>query len=90
LGGVLFYDVANAFSSFDNFQVYQSVGFGFRALFPQLDRIVFRGDLGFPIERPIDPSTGAPIAPYSFLLSFGQAFDLPTVDPTPVLPTGGP
>jgi hypothetical protein len=90
LGGVLFYDVANAFPSFGNFQVYQSVGFGFRALFPQLDRIVFRGDLGFPIERPVDPSTGAPIAPYSFLLSFGQAFDVPTVDPTPVLPTGGP
>lgn len=90
LAGVAFYDVANAFSGFEHFQVYQSLGVGLRALFPQLDRTVFRADIGFPAERPIDSSTGAPIAPYSFLVSFGQAFDVPTINPTPVLPTGGP
>jgi hypothetical protein len=88
LAGVAFFDVGDAFSGLNNLVPYQSVGVGFRALFPQLDRTVFRGDIGFPIERPIDPSTNAPIAPYAFLLSFGQAFGVPTVDPSPVLPTG--
>jgi hypothetical protein len=87
LGGVAFFDVAEAFDGFDNFRPYQSVGGGFRVLIPQLDRIVFRGDLGFPIERPVDPSTKAPIPPFGFVVSFGQAFDTPTVSPTPVLPT---
>jgi hypothetical protein len=49
---------------------------------------VFRADIGFPLYRPIDPSTGVPIPPYSFLLSFTQAFVTPTVAPTPVLATG--
>ncbi len=104
LAGVAFYDVGHAFSSLSNLQPFQSLGVGFRALFPQLDRLVFRADIGFPIRRPIDPSTGEPIAPYGFLVSFGQAFDVPSVSPpsngtqaiqvdgkgpaAPVLPTG--
>jgi hypothetical protein len=62
------------------------VGFGLRALLPQLDRLVFRADIGFPVERPLDH--GAPIPPLGFLVTFGQAFGVPTVAPTPVLPTG--
>ncbi len=60
---------------------------GVRGLFPWLDRVVLRGDIGFPIERPIDPSTHLPIPPMAFVISFGQAFNVPTVTPTPALPT---
>ena len=31
---------------------------------------------------------GRPIAGYSWLITFDQAFDVPTIDPAPVLPTG--
>ncbi|HLK37051.1 MAG TPA: hypothetical protein VKU41_09905 [Polyangiaceae bacterium] len=87
LAGTLFYDAGDAFYGLGQFQAFQSIGVGFRALFPQLDRIVFRADLGFPIERPLDP-TGRPIAPYGFVITFGQAFDVPSTAPTPILPTG--
>ena len=95
LAGVAFFDVGDtfkgfgsAYQGFDRFVPYQSVGFGVRALIPWLDRIVFQADVGFPVERPVDPTTGAPIPPWSFVISFGQAFLTPTVAPTPVLPTG--
>jgi hypothetical protein len=87
LAGVAFYDVGDAFNGFSKLNPFQSLGFGLRALFPQLDRLVFRADIGFPVER-IDPATQKPIAPYGFLVSFAQAFDVPTVSPAPVLPTG--
>jgi hypothetical protein len=82
-----FFDAGDAFKGFSSLEPFQSLGVGMRALFPWLDRGVFRADLGFPLERPIDPSTRAPIAPLAFLVSFGQAFDVPSVAPTPVLPT---
>jgi hypothetical protein len=88
LAGVAFYDVGNAFTGWNNFIPYQSVGVGIRTLFPWLDRTVFQADIGFPLERPVDPSTNALIPPYSFIISFGQAFSTPTVAPLPVLPTG--
>lgn len=87
LAGVAFFDAGDAFRSIETFTPYQSVGMGLRALFPQLDRVVFRADVGFPIERPLD-TTGARIAPLGFHISFGQAFATPTVSPKPVLPTG--
>jgi len=88
LAAVAFYDLGDAYTAPSRFQPYQSVGVGIRALFPWLDRTVFRAELGFPVERPIDPSTGSPIPPFSFLISFGQAFVTPTVSPLPVLATG--
>jgi hypothetical protein len=88
LAGVAFVDLGDAYTVSSRFRPYQSVGVGVRALFPWLDRAVFRAELGFPAERPIDPSTGSPIPPFSFLISFGQAFITPTVAPTPVLATG--
>jgi hypothetical protein len=86
VAGVAFYDVGHAFDGWSRFEPFQSVGFGLRALLPQLDRLVFRADIGFPVERPLDH--GAPIPPLGFLVTFGQAFGVPTVAPTPVLPTG--
>ena len=88
LAGVAFYDVGDAYIAASQFKPYQSVGVGLRTLFPWLDRTVFRADIGFPLYRPIDPTTGVAIPPYSFLISFTQAFVTPTVAPTPVLATG--
>ncbi len=88
LAGVAFYDVGDAFQSFDKLVPFQSVGVGLRTLFPWLDRTVFQADIGFPLLRPLDPATGAPVPPYSFIVSFGQAFATPTVAPRPALPTG--
>jgi hypothetical protein len=87
LGAVAFYDVADAFNGFSQLDPYQSTGFGLRALFPWLDRVVFRGDIGFPLKRPVDPATGALIPPFGFIISFGQAFSVPSVAPAQVLPT---
>jgi hypothetical protein len=87
LAAVGFFDAGDAFNGWSSFEPFQSVGVGLRALFPQLDRGVFRADLGFPIERPIDTATGLPIPPMAFLLSFGQALSVPGVAPTAVLPT---
>ncbi len=88
IGAVGFYDAGDAFDGFGQLRPHQAAGAGLRILFPQLDRIVFRTDVGFPFDRPIDASTGRPIAPYQFLVTFGQAFSVPSVDPAPVLPTG--
>jgi hypothetical protein len=87
LAAVGFFDAGDAFKGWSTLEPFQSVGVGLRALFPQLDRGVFRADLGFPIERPINSATGLPIAPFAFLLSFGQALNVPSVTPTTVLPT---
>jgi hypothetical protein len=87
LAAVGFFDAGDAFHGWSTLEPFQSLGVGLRALFPQLDRGVFRADLGFPLERPINTSTGEPIAPFSFLLSFGQAINVPSVAPTTVLPT---
>jgi hypothetical protein len=100
VAGVAFFDNGDAYTR--NYQTFQSVGVGMRALFPWLDRTVFRLDVGVPFER-LDPSTcPGPacmrIPPYGLLISFGQAFGTPTIapgvpgppplSPTPVLPTG--
>jgi hypothetical protein len=70
LGGVVFYDAGDAFDSWHDLQILQSAGLGARALFPQLDRIVFRLDVGFPLTRPLPPG----VSPMSFVVTFGQAF----------------
>jgi hypothetical protein len=99
VAGVAFFDNGDAYTS--SYQTFQSVGLGMRALFPWLDRTVFRLDVGFPFER-LDPSVCpgpecTRIPPYALLVSFGQAFGTPTIapgvgvppaSPAPVLPTG--
>ena len=88
VAGVAFYDVGDGFTGLAMLRPFQSVGVGLRALFPWLDREVFSADVGFPIKRPIDSTTGAPIAGYGFVISFGQAFGPPSVAVPSVLPTG--
>ena len=76
LGGVAFYDAGDAAQGFDKLTPKQSVGFGIRALFPQVNRMVFRADLAFPLKRGPFPETGipTPVDPVGFFFSFGQAF----------------
>jgi hypothetical protein len=73
VGGVVFNDVGDAFDG-HSFHPKSSVGFGVRALFPQLDRKVFRVDVAFPVIRgpfvPGIPST----SPVAFFVAFEQAF----------------
>lgn len=76
MGAILFYDGGSVWGSptpgasgnFD-FKYRQSIGIGFRALFPQFDRETFRLDIAFPLDE----------AEFGFQstwisLSFGQAF----------------
>lgn len=76
LGAVAFYDAGAAFSGWSNFQPVHDVGFGFRALFPTFDRIVFRADVGFPISQSPLP---AGVGPVTFFVTFSQAFPLPAL-----------
>ncbi len=77
VGGVLFYDAGDAFFGSKDFQLRQAVGFGARILFPQLDRLVFRADVGFPFTRSV-PGGASPV---TFFVTFGQAFSLYEVGP---------
>ena len=76
-GGAIGYDVGDAFDGFSNFRPKQGVGIGLRVLIPQLNRIVFRADLGIPLTRPLPRG----VDPVSFVVSFGQAFDFGTAGP---------
>jgi hypothetical protein len=56
----------------------QGIGAGLRILFPQLDRVVFRGDIGFPVGE----GRNLPgVTPVSFFVTLGQAFTTPAVSP---------
>lgn len=68
LAGVLFYDAGDAFDRWDELRWWHAVGFGARVLLPQLDRVVFRVDVGFPLVR------AGGIDPVAFFATFGQAF----------------
>ncbi len=86
LGGALFYDVGDAFNGWSNLRPAQSTGFGIRTLFPQLDRLVFRADVGFPLG---EASRLPGVSPWSFFIAFGQAFGLPSLT-SAALPSGAP
>lgn len=76
VGGVLFYDFGDAFDSWKDFSAKQDAGFGARILFPQLDRVVFRVDVGFPIAP--YPAGSSPV---TFFVTFDQAFPMYLVTP---------
>lgn len=71
LAGVLFYDMGDAFDKFGALQLKHGVGAGIRFLAPQLDRDVFRIDVGVPV--PFD----APGGETTVIATFGQAFLVP-------------
>jgi hypothetical protein len=71
LGGVLFHDMGDAFDKFGEFQLKHGVGAGIRFLAPQLDRDVFRIDVGVPV--PFDATGGET----TVIATFGQAFLVP-------------
>lgn len=77
LGGAAFYDAGDVFSGFDNFRPKQGAGVGFRLLIPQFNRVVLRGDLSFPLSRPL-PANAQPVA---FFFGFEQAFPFGTAGP---------
>jgi len=60
--------------SLDQVALKGGAGLGFRILFPQATRAVLRGDWGYAI-------TGGKYAvwPGAFYVTFGQAFDLPSI-----------
>ncbi|MCL2822567.1 MAG: outer membrane protein assembly factor [Polyangiaceae bacterium] len=76
LGGAVFYDTGVVWDRGGAFDVHSSVGFGVRALLPQIDRVVMRADVGFPLAE-----HGLPVgvSPYSFYLAVGQAFPMPVL-----------
>ncbi len=71
IDAVAFYDVGDAFDSFDELELKHGVGGGIRFLAPQLDRDVFRLDFGVPI--PLD----APGGERTVIATFRQAFTVP-------------
>lgn len=85
LGAVAFYDSGDAFDGFDDLNMKHGVGFGFRAVVPQLQRVVGRLDVAFPLSRVSRLEAPSPV---NIVLTLeGQAFDLPVISPlSTVLP----
>jgi hypothetical protein len=75
LGAAAFFDAGHAANGMSNLRPRHSAGFGFRVLFPQLDRLVFRADVGFPFEDRGDPM----VRPFSVTVAFEQAFAAPSL-----------
>jgi hypothetical protein len=71
LAAVLFHDVGDAFDKFGQIHLRQGVGGGIRFLAPQLDRDVFRVDVGVPVPF------SEPGGEVTVIATFGQAFDVP-------------
>jgi hypothetical protein len=86
LGADFFYDAGDAADGLSNLHLVQSVGAGVRALFPQLDRLVFRLDFGVPVG---EGARLPGVAPWSSFFTFQQAFTLPELT-TAALPSGAP
>src|SRR5882724_4680247 len=75
LGGAAFFDAGDAADGMHALRPKHSVGVGFRVLFPQLDRLVFRADVGVPLDERNDPA----VQPFSFTVAFEQAFGVPSL-----------
>jgi hypothetical protein len=78
MGLVGFYDAGDAFNGFSQLHPYDSVGVGGRILFPQLDRLVFRVDVGFPLG---DGARIPGMPPASVFIALSQAFGVPAIGP---------
>lgn len=51
LGAVLFYDVGSVYAKLDEARFHHGAGAGLRVLFPQVNRDVFRFDVGVPLDQ---------------------------------------
>ncbi len=81
-GAVAFWDAGDAFDGFDDLELKHGAGFGLRAAFPQIDRIVARLDFAFPLSSYAATESGG----FTFVFTFGQAFQMPELSPLiPVL-----
>jgi hypothetical protein len=76
VGGAAFFDTGDAFDGFDSMVLKKSAGFGLRLLFPQFDKVVVRGDWGFPLTPGVVPAGGFP---GEIVVTFRQAFPMPNV-----------
>ena len=77
VAGAAFFDAGDAFDGFDDLRLKQSAGFGVRALFPQLNRVVMRADWGVPLTRGYrEPDA----LPGDILVTFEQAFPMLPAD----------
>ncbi|HEX6763963.1 MAG TPA: BamA/TamA family outer membrane protein, partial [Polyangiaceae bacterium] len=73
-GLAAFYDMGDAVETrLSDISPKQSVGIGFRALVPQLNRVVFRVDWGFPL------TPGYSTFPGGVFVTFEQAFAMPAL-----------
>ncbi len=81
VGVTLFYDMGDAVSGFDKLRAKQSLGGGLRVLLPQLNRAVFRGDVGFPIDRGPFAGQGKQVDPVNIYVAFEQAFGFGGIGP---------
>ena len=80
LGAVFFYDVGDAMQGFDRLRPKQSLGGGIRVLLPQLNRAVFRADIGFPMNKGPFPGLNK-VDPVNFYVAFEQAFGFGGIGP---------
>jgi hypothetical protein len=78
IGAVAFYDVGGTGDSVKDITLHQSVGAGFRILFPQVNRQCFRVDWAAPLTAGRGRVPDRPL-PGGVFFTFGQAFDLPKV-----------
>jgi hypothetical protein len=75
VGAGLFYDVGDAFDGFDHLSLRHGVGGGLRFVIPQIDRAVFRVEVGVPLNR------NDPAGETTIVAQFRQAFPLPSIGP---------
>ncbi|MBN2193144.1 MAG: hypothetical protein JW751_10040 [Polyangiaceae bacterium] len=73
LGGAAFLDVGDTPEDLSSLALRSSAGGGVRILFPMFDRMVFRIDVGAPLDR----RTGGSESPWGFFAGFGQAVRTP-------------
>jgi hypothetical protein len=82
-GLALFHDMGSAVQpGLTDVHLRHGVGAGLRLLAPQLDRSVFRVDVGFPL---VFPMRDDPAAQVTFLAAFGQAIGTPVSYPPALL-----
>ena len=72
-GGVLFYDLGDAFEGFSNLRPKHAIGAGLRFVLPQIDRSVIRFDVAFPMT--------AGVGAVSTFVSFEHAFTARNIAP---------